>query len=302
MDTNVEAPVDKYSLILDQYSGITAMHPLVAQLDEDTFRNFALMFDHDIDVINVRSQDLDDHEITAAQKACSLMARSGHSNGALQLYVEEILGFRYLEPAEGMLDKLAKARLPFILRKLLPAILSYLVAHKLADESEGTAPANPSSLPTSTPLKDAKLSRLLDMCEKAQKEFRAKRAGTFAQKSAAKFLCNTIENTMSYIKALKTSVQSSSVMLPDDTQMRTLRSVHSEVYWGLIKGFQGKRGKPVKSSKAVRRRPHPTLVREDATLRSPHQQEYRVALPAYEVPTFQGIPRGGDRYRPTYLD
>ena len=294
--------MDKCSLIVNQYSGITAMHPLVAQLDEDTFKNFALMFDHDIDAINAHSQDLDDHEITAAQKACSLMASSGHSNGALQLYVEKILGFHYLQPVEGMLDKMAKARLPFILRKLLPAIFIYVVAHMLADESEYTTRANPPSLPPVSSSKETKLCRLLHMCGNAQKEFRAKRAGTFAQKSAAKFLCHTIENTMTYIKALKTSGQSSSVMLPDDTQMKSLRSLHSEVRWGLIKGFQGKGGKPVECFKPVQRRSPATLVREDAILRSPHQQHSCATAPAYKARTFQGIPRGGDRYRPTYLE
>ena len=47
-------------------------------------------------------------------------------------------------------------------------------------------------------------------------------------------------------------------------------------------------------------RTHPTLVREDAVLRSPYQQHPRAVSPVQKNRTFSGIPRGGDRYRPTY--
>ncbi|KAL8832231.1 MAG: hypothetical protein Q9191_000401 [Dirinaria sp. TL-2023a] len=331
MSTSIGVSTDKCSFVISQYISTKKLHPLVDQLSNDAMENFMLMLNHDVEVIKARSQDLDDHEITAAQKAFSLMVSQGNTPAAVAIYVQEVLGFNYVDPGQGMLEKLAEARRPLI--------------------------------------ENGKLQHLLQMCETAEKEFRAKRHGTYAQKEAAKFLCGTIENTINYKKSLGSSEQSSSFLAPDEAKIQSLNSLHSQVQRGLTHGFERKHGKSSKGKKqaqgrsrpnppgedvvlhgkvskqatqakdrsrpapvgedavlsgnpskcfmqvqarpppalkredAVLRSPsrsHPALVREDAVLRSPYRQPPRAVSPVNKMRNFPGIPRGGDRYRPTY--
>lgn len=249
--------------------------------------------------------------------------------------------------------------------------MKLVLAQMLAEEIEDSKRGTPTSLPTTEPIniKDGKLQHLLQMCETAEKEFRAKRHGTYAQKEAAKFLCGTIENTINYKKSLGSSEQSSSFMPPDEAKIQSLNSLHSQVQWSLTHGFERKHGKSSKGKKQVQGRsrsnapgedvvlhgkvskqstqakdrsrptpvgedpvlsgklskrltqvqarphpalkredamlhspahPHPALIRENAVLRSPYQQHPRAVSPVDKTRNFPGIPRGGDRYRPTY--
>ena len=82
--------------ILEKYRRTSEIHPAARLIDGDTgFKETLLrVMHHDLDTINARSADLDDHEISIAQKAFTiLMQNESDSHAAFQIYVEELLGF-----------------------------------------------------------------------------------------------------------------------------------------------------------------------------------------------------------------
>ena len=82
--------------ILEKYRRTSEIHPAARLIDGDTgFKETLLrVMHHDFDTINARSADLDDHEISIAQKAFTiLMQNESDSHAAFQIYVEELLGF-----------------------------------------------------------------------------------------------------------------------------------------------------------------------------------------------------------------
>ena len=82
--------------ILGKYRCTTKIHLAARLIDRDPgFKETLLrVMHHDFDTINARSADLDDHEISIAQKAFSILMQSeSDSQAAFQIYVEELLGF-----------------------------------------------------------------------------------------------------------------------------------------------------------------------------------------------------------------
>ena len=82
--------------ILEKYRRTTEIHLAARFIDGDKgFKETLLrVMHHDFDTINARSGDLDDHEISIAQKAFTiLMQNESDSQAAFQIYVEELLGF-----------------------------------------------------------------------------------------------------------------------------------------------------------------------------------------------------------------
>ena len=57
---------------------------------------FKRLISHERDTINARSSNLEEHEITITQKAFAiLMQHEDTLHGAIQLYVEEIIGLKF---------------------------------------------------------------------------------------------------------------------------------------------------------------------------------------------------------------
>lgn len=85
--------------VIDAYRQFKALHPTVAQVccDPGLNRVFFGCLQNDLHVINARSQDLNDHEITKHQKAFStLMHNQADRFPGIYLYTEELLGLKVL--------------------------------------------------------------------------------------------------------------------------------------------------------------------------------------------------------------
>ena len=81
--------------ILHLYRPIDVLHPVVADMyrDRKFERTFWQCLGHDLNVIRGRSQNLDDGEITAAQKAFLILMDERESGlPAIQLYVDKLMG------------------------------------------------------------------------------------------------------------------------------------------------------------------------------------------------------------------
>lgn len=84
-----------HGIIAHYRRAATTLHPLVADLSKtpELSRAFWRSFDHDLLVFSQRSQNLEDSEITAAQKAFVFLSKAKQDQlPAIELYVEEILG------------------------------------------------------------------------------------------------------------------------------------------------------------------------------------------------------------------
>jgi hypothetical protein len=92
--------VDDY---ISAYRPLEVLHPLAANIYEDPElkRMFWNCLTYDLNVINRRSPNLADFKITAAQKAFSaLMRNEKDSVAAIEIYMEEILGLKYVEDSD----------------------------------------------------------------------------------------------------------------------------------------------------------------------------------------------------------
>ena len=68
-----------------------------------TIEGFARLFQRflnfEYSILSRRSHNLEDHQITLEQKAfLSLLKESEHHLGAIDLYIEEIIGIKYIQP------------------------------------------------------------------------------------------------------------------------------------------------------------------------------------------------------------
>ena len=92
--------VDDY---INTYRPLEVLHPVVAKIYEtpELKRMFWNCLTYDLNIINRRSPNLADFEITAAQKAFSaLMGNEKDGVAAVEIYVEEILGLKFNEDSD----------------------------------------------------------------------------------------------------------------------------------------------------------------------------------------------------------
>ena len=81
--------------------------------DSDVFKgHFQKVLQHDLEVLQQRSQDLDDHEISLMQKAFVVLMEDGDHIAGIELYVEEIVGLKMVENTDKLqiLKSSAKTR------------------------------------------------------------------------------------------------------------------------------------------------------------------------------------------------
>lgn len=89
--------------LVANYSNIEILHPLVSELCQTPGykRKFHKAVTHDLKVIAARSDDLADHEINVYQKAFKiLMGKDEDRIGGIEVYVDEVLGLRFVGPAD----------------------------------------------------------------------------------------------------------------------------------------------------------------------------------------------------------
>ena len=277
--------------IIHKYGGIFEIHPLIKAMNKDDKSRLMLVavIEHEYDIIRTRSQDLDDHEITAAQKAFASLL-DDNKDAAIHIYVEEILGLKVTPDTEkaSIIQSSIEVRAALLDGKSLYISTvqncSALINHTAnSTRQPTTTAASPEASASTTggqiPSKDitsaAKLpdwrntlSRLELHLESGTKEFHEAKANTYKQREKGKFVRDTIDNLVDYINTLRTTVQ---LNLGDDfyqdkvVALRALRQEANDVvlqgYKGNPRRFERTRGKP---------RPRPSLKRENAVLRSPN--------------------------------
>ena len=89
--------------IVNSCRSINLLHPVVSQLCQspEFEQIFCSSLDHDLNVICQRSQNLANGEITAVQKAFTvLMEKEEDLFPAIGLYVDEILGLRFVSETD----------------------------------------------------------------------------------------------------------------------------------------------------------------------------------------------------------
>lgn len=97
MDTEYPNTAQKYIQIIDKYIGKQGLHPLVQAInqDENSHRKLVAVMEHEVNAIRCRSQDLEENEITIAQKAF-VYCFTLNLHAAIHIYVEEILGIEFV--------------------------------------------------------------------------------------------------------------------------------------------------------------------------------------------------------------
>lgn len=100
MASEYSSVAQKYIATIERYAGARELHPLVQALnhDEHFHRKLVAVMQHEVDAIRSRSQDLDECEITVAQKAFVYFFASSMP-AAVSIYVEEILGIQFAPQA-----------------------------------------------------------------------------------------------------------------------------------------------------------------------------------------------------------
>lgn len=80
------------------YEAIEVLHPVISEiLETPQFAIFEKSLEHELKLISSRSKLLADHEISIVQKAFMvLMDNPEHRVGAVELYVQEIIGLRLI--------------------------------------------------------------------------------------------------------------------------------------------------------------------------------------------------------------
>ncbi|KAG8527403.1 uncharacterized protein KY384_007555 [Bacidia gigantensis] len=249
----------KLQQLVLQYQYVEDLHPLVAELSA-TYSDFEDALNdtlfHENFLVTRRSQNLADHEITLAQLAFTRLYENERTHsGALALWIEEILGVNIV-PVERkpMVLRTAVAAKKFTLdrldqhQKLQPSGgPSVQDPHlksttKLGDSANNQATASESSTlcdgssqdqgrhieiwnaeSSGIELKmDQKLRRLCDLYSQARAEFDSAPRKSLLLTENAKFLRDTIENCMTYVKrkTLGTSDQNDLHQPVDMAEMR----------------------------------------------------------------------------------
>ncbi len=90
--------------ILSYYRPIEILHSTVKELcTSSVFKgHFQKVLQHDLDVIKLRSQNLEDHEISLMQKAFVRLMDEGDHIAGIELYVDEIIGLKVMEDKDKL--------------------------------------------------------------------------------------------------------------------------------------------------------------------------------------------------------
>ncbi|WEW57405.1 hypothetical protein PRK78_002872 [Emydomyces testavorans] len=202
--------------IITKYMAIDSMRPDVAEIAKspeylDLFRD---VLENHVSMIKKRPQNFEDGKITLYDKALLILTSNGknlHNLGAIELFLDEILGVRNVGNIERILEK------NLALRSMFGHITHRNEAHSFKENVKGqnvekttrkTAENTAAEWPAhnrepSNATRDSKspVSKMLDTLARARAEFysvdESKRGSKYL---AAKFLRDTAENTLTYFR------------------------------------------------------------------------------------------------------
>ncbi|KAL2039963.1 hypothetical protein N7G274_007366 [Stereocaulon virgatum] len=331
--------VDDY---ISTYRPLEVLQPSVAKICEtpELERMFWDCLTYDLNVINRRSPNLADFEITAAQKAFSALSRNEtDSVAAIELYMEEILGLKYVEDSDRaqtltaiihMRNYLLNAETRYrnsaapeisgselsasprnefgiceISRKRTASTDISPVTEGLfhSDGSDGSqvlsSPCGPFGLVHSGSIvggsgdetvkpneEDPRLNRLLSMFYQANHDFRIAPLKSPDHTKAAKFLRDTIENTLSYITTKQLAVSGKKLITGFDNS--TLDYLHETLKQARTVADEG--------SGKKRRFEEPPVIKSQ-----PSAQNIRPTNPLLRGRTKESKVPQPDMYRPKVL-
>ncbi|EEH06807.1 conserved hypothetical protein [Histoplasma capsulatum G186AR] len=219
---NANARLDQESFaVAEKYGDASSVKPMLSEFvkNSDLFRLLYEVLEHHVSLVKTRSQALEDGQITIYDKALLKLSEKGAGTcymGAIQLFLEEIMGIKGVETAdlEALVVKhvavksllvnatrtnneQAIARIPALPEtKAIPNGKAQAQTHE--DKDENGPLSNATELKT---IKDS-LSRILTTFSNAQREYKLiSESDVVAKSRAAKFLRDTAENALNYLHA-----------------------------------------------------------------------------------------------------
>ncbi|KAK2812956.1 hypothetical protein FQN50_000977 [Emmonsiellopsis sp. PD_5] len=219
--SNNTTPDDTVTSLVQAYQKKTSLSPTVSEFlkDPGLFRLLYEVFEHHLAVIKSRPLAIQDGQVTLYDRALLILTRRGdgemYNFGALQLFLDEVMGMRGVKGVD--LERV-------IVKNVLIKGLLVKITRSKSEEASNPEPSDES--PTATPqsrnntttrhsprtmdgtntndhqtLKDC-LSRSLVTFSSAQREYNSvPDTDVVAKSRAAKFLRDTAENTLNYLRA-----------------------------------------------------------------------------------------------------
>ena len=217
--------------LVQKYRSVKEINSTLASLLESAHlkRMFWDALHHDLHVIRRRSQNLADNEITVNQKAfATLMGDKNDQNSALALYVDEIIGLKFVMPTRNQNSSALKMIVISTAIQSKNCILgkqpTFEHRNSSPDELFVSDTCNTSQVSDSShrvketvekmPMNDSsnhivsgstsqneKLKRLFNMYRTAKADFHTTSPKTLDRTRAAKFLRDTIENCLEYMSS-----------------------------------------------------------------------------------------------------
>ncbi|KAK2759182.1 hypothetical protein FQN54_003282 [Arachnomyces sp. PD_36] len=200
--------VNKYG---DVNSLSTVLHEPLKKPEQISL--FFEVLERHVSLIKSRSQAFEDGHVTVYDKALLALTQNGtdlHNMGALELYLDEVVGIGYgdsVEKMEKVLEKHIRVNALFGQRSSSESNKhDNKRDNKLLPLANGNSRANiqRTRQPKNLPVSEDKLSHILAVYAKAKADYYAIDDSSVEDKTrAAKFLRDTAENTLVYIKAQK---------------------------------------------------------------------------------------------------
>ncbi|KAI1950456.1 hypothetical protein LOZ57_002015 [Ophidiomyces ophidiicola] len=198
--------------IIREYAAVNAMRPDVAELAKLPEYLALLMgvFENHIALVTTRSQAFEDGQITLYDRALLILTSNGknmHNLGAIELFLDEILGVKKNSNAEDVAQIIQKN---IALRSIVSQVMhpqEEHVSEQHGKEQNGQTNINikkdteQREPPTAVEDSDPRIARMLKTFSKAKSEFHSIRNSDKGSKYlAAKFLRDTAENTLTYFR------------------------------------------------------------------------------------------------------
>lgn len=242
--------------LVNHYGALEVLHPIISELLESPHYDeiFQKSLQQELKLIRSRSNRLEHHEISITQKAFMLlMDNSAHDVGAAELYVEEIIGLKLVAakekretlqtavtaknimlstsaPDEQLTSRSSEKNHRQMSEELFlsPGIVieDPKAQHRPAlvskAEKDNVKPDSPEhvTLPATAFNSDSdpKFNRLWRLFMKARDEFNAIDIDSQERTTRAKFLRDTTENVMDYIKLMQPSAMATNDASSKETQ------------------------------------------------------------------------------------
>ncbi|KAK2731973.1 hypothetical protein FQN55_004301 [Onygenales sp. PD_40] len=222
--SNNTTPDDTVASLVQAYQRKTSLSPTVSEFlkDPGLFRLLYEVFEHHLAVIKSRPFPVHDGQVTVYDRALLMLTRRGdgemYNFGALQLFLDEVMGMRGVKGVDLERVIMKNVAIKGLLVKITRSMSEEASIPEPSDESPTATPRSRNNTTTrhsprtedgtnSTNTNDHQtvkdcLARSLVTFSSAQREYNSVTDTDVVAKSrAAKFLRDTAENTLNYLRA-----------------------------------------------------------------------------------------------------